>query len=141
MVYPRTHGETNKLGATALGSEGLSPYTRGNQFWYTFLDRFGRSIPVHTGKPPHPSRSRTTSRVYPRTHGETWTRIHVRSSRMGLSPYTRGNLFRLLFGICSRGSIPVHTGKPQINKMRICQKAVYPRTHGETQQRNPLHAV
>ena len=72
--------------------------------------------------------------VYPRTHGETITSPSEIWLRMGLSPYTRGNLTRRIsIGACPR-SIPVHTGKPTMGTGMPNADRVYPRTHGETNE-------
>ena len=131
-VYPRTHGET-KLGVgSTTGDGGLSPYTRGNLL-YRFIYRgpIG-SIPVHTGKPNPAYTSQDCSTVYPRTHGETFLLCKSSGFLQGLSPYTRGNPSRHFFNGISRGSIPVHTGKPLPIRGKGLGERVYPRTHGET---------
>ncbi len=93
-VYPRTHGETIVGQPITISIYGLSPYTRGN--------RHGRgqravhiwSIPVHTGKPLSATCNRRISHVYPRTHGETMVCRISLMAPPGLSPYTRGNLYK-----------------------------------------------
>ena len=72
VVYPRTHGETGNALGFQPGCPGLSPYTRGNPISSCTIRHNQRSIPVHTGKPAENTVSRGKSRVYPRTHGETF---------------------------------------------------------------------
>ena len=136
-VYPRTHGETLSEAVDANSRCGLSPYTRGNPVDGEISNILARSIPVHTGKPLILCLSSAISWVYPRTHGETTNIDNDTGSRLGLSPYTRGNL---IFTVCQRRiirSIPVHTGKPERLVRTQRDGRVYPRTHGETKSNSP----
>ena len=131
-VYPRTHGGTLIVSPVSVTSMGLSPYTRGNR-WQTMVEgQKERSIPVHTGEPARRVRTAAIIGVYPRTHGGTLIVSPVSVTSMGLSPYTRGNLgepFRLE---SHHGSIPVHTGEPNLLALIRLLSKVYPRTHGGT---------
>ena len=111
---------------------GLSPYTRGNRSSASSGVAQNGSIPVHTGKPKSRSKQPEIIGVYPRTHGETPFTPFCQNDKTGLSPYTRGNHFRLRRRITEIGSIPVHTGKPQACLIWRHFVKVYPRTHGET---------
>ena len=91
-----------------------------------------RSIPVHTGKPSEKSAWKKKTEVYPRTHGETMCILKQWHIPKGLSPYTRGNHSDDGHGEETGGSIPVHTGKPRIERLEPKPSKVYPRTHGET---------
>ena len=90
------------------------------------------SIPVHTGKPQQLALFAFFLWVYPRTHGETIVSANTTSYSKGLSPYTRGNRLLSFGGNFSKGSIPVHTGKPEKDAREKEVDWVYPRTHGET---------
>ena len=70
--------------------------------------------------------------VYPRTHGETYSKSRVMLFVRGLSPYTRGNLGSIANSANQLRSIPVHTGKPFQRQTCPMIRKVYPRTHGET---------
>ncbi len=70
-VYPRTHGETKTLNNISFGTQGLSPYTRGNLLLSRCTHPLVWSIPVHTGKPSRGRLRQNQPKVYPRTHGET----------------------------------------------------------------------
>ncbi len=70
--------------------------------------------------------------VYPRTHGETHDKANEREAKLGLSPYTRGNLLPTELPGPHIRSIPVHTGKPSETLSPSTVNSVYPRTHGET---------
>ena len=124
---------------------GLSPYTRGNPSLGTPPSAGTGSIPVHTGKPPHLAVARCHCRVYPRTHGETGIVDLPVLEGVGLSPYTRGNPGPSACQIQTKGSIPVHTGKPIEGLGFGTWEMVYPRTHGETSiwtsQPNPLEGL
>ena len=93
------------------------------------------SIPVHTGKPFLLRHGVALPRVYPRTHGETHLAICTCKDRRGLSPYTRGNHIGRTIKACRPGSIPVHTGKPGTPAKDKVSISVYPRTHGETNEK------
>ena len=93
-VYPRTHGETQFPYRIPCNLAGLSPHTRGNPAQSNECGQSKGSIPAHTGKPYAITSMFASFRVYPRTHGETvCDNIHVRFLS-GLSPHTRGNLYK-----------------------------------------------
>ena len=73
-----------------------------------------------------------SARVYPRTHGGTTCVSPKATSAAGLSPHTRGNPLRIVPSAVSHGSIPAHTGEPQIGPRWTDKCRVYPRTHGGT---------
>ena len=112
-VYPRTHGETGMFFPTSVSLAGLSPYTRGNHTKTPYPVVLTRSIPVHTGKPVCMVQLSIRDGVYPRTHGETRHSQAFKMHIKGLSPYTRGNHSEVKETLDSKGSIPVHTGKPR----------------------------
>ena len=137
MVYPRTHGETTAPGLFPIPGKGLSPYTRGNRYCPHPFWKLPGSIPVHTGKPRWEKEGVPKKTVYPRTHGETFSRKYLLPFLEGLSPYTRGNRAGTAVGNAGKGSIPVHTGKPACMASISVSSWVYPRTHGETHQTTP----
>ena len=135
-VYPRTHGETC-YGRTALReNRGLSPHTRGNQKHASIAARVVGSIPAHTGKPETRCAAPTTRRVYPRTHGETYGCQSLGFPKVGLSPHTRGNPSIIPPQVQGSRSIPAHTGKPNDHRRQAVCNRVYPRTHGETRDKD-----
>ena len=91
-----------------------------------------RSIPVHTGKPRSSRLAQALRKVYPRTHGETYSTCRFVGPCWGLSPYTRGNPAGGISPHSHQRSIPVHTGKPGQAGLHGIFFGVYPRTHGET---------
>ena len=140
-VYPRTHGETVVRRGCQGRHWGLSPYTRGNHNRRQRNRTVAGSIPVHTGKPTDDDGDTDTIEVYPRTHGETCALGFGPETLRGLSPYTRGNRTSIIHIETSRGSIPVHTGKPLHLREISLSIRVYPRTHGETfAKRTALHS-
>ena len=131
-VYPRAYGETSVRRALRRASAGLSPRIRGNRRTRRSAQRPSRSIPAHTGKPSRRRSRRWRDRVYPRAYGETGELRFVRGENPGLSPRIRGNHDRGLRGRTRLGSIPAHTGKPDLGLPAIVVNRVYPRAYGET---------
>ena len=74
-VYPRSCGETRFVEIERDCSKGLSPLVRGNPVKSTLASVFLRSIPARAGKPQTESLPRSRQRVYPRSCGETHTRL------------------------------------------------------------------
>ena len=70
-VYPRGHGESVKLAATAAVAAGLSPWARGIQLLKADAPEGQRSIPVGTGNPGYYRQQEARLGVYPRGHGES----------------------------------------------------------------------
>ena len=130
-VYPRTHGEADRIGNQFAARQGLSPHTRGShERQYQRIGRTG-SIPAHTGKPPGNPVGIRPYGVYPRTHGEAGRSARHLQARDGLSPHTRGSPSPSRGWKLSSGSIPAHTGKPGQTRGCCEVRTVYPRTHGE----------
>ena len=109
-VYPRTHGEHNRIPFHRFPGVGLSPYTRGTQIGRKLAAVSFGSIPVHTGNTGDTGMIGLEPRVYPRTHGEHIASIASAPNIPGLSPYTRGTPNEIAHQHGSWGSIPVHTG-------------------------------
>ena len=131
-VYPRTYGETLYSAVGVATAGGLSPHIRGNQLAFLWACGTIGSIPAHTGKPPMGSSRMLTSRVYPRTYGETAVKSAIGLLHRGLSPHIRGNRLWIHQRTNCYGSIPAHTGKPGYMAISECVDKVYPRTYGET---------
>ena len=138
-VYPRTHGEARRARNLLRMLGGLSPHTRGSRRDLPADAILGRSIPAHTGKPTCESRWPSTTRVYPRTHGEASGTITTISPSRGLSPHTRGSRSRRGRFPRPHRSIPAHTGKPSAGPASAGAGRVYPRTHGEAASQLRLH--
>ena len=130
-VYPRPHGEAVRDGGTGSFPTGLSPPTRGSPRPAPRASARSGSIPAHTGKPPTCPRRPTTSRVYPRPHGEAVAGSNGGAARVGLSPPTRGSPDPDHGRAGGAGSIPAHTGKPPRTGACGPLLEVYPRPHGE----------
>ena len=71
-----------------------------------------RSTPVHTGKPLAVQQPTAAAGVYPRAYGETSGVSSFAIRGWGLPPCIRGNHPVTRNNHFSRGSTPVHTGKP-----------------------------
>ena len=110
---------------------GLSPPTRGSRTGRAACRSDPGSIPAHTGKPKSRRRAPFGVAVYPRPHGEAAGKHHHRRDGEGLSPPTRGSLFRRGQGLGGERSIPAHTGKPWRRVPSTTPSTVYPRPHGE----------
>ena len=114
------------------GASGLSPPTRGNHAADFRLALRRRSIPAHAGEPILAFCARQNRGVYPRPRGGTLFVYVGDELRSGLSPPTRGNLYRWGLVHPRRGSIPAHAGEPRAGaRYPICVR-VYPRPRGGT---------
>ena len=91
-----------------------------------------RSIPAHAGEPKSSCRSDTSIRVYPRPRGGTETINDFLTSRLGLSPPTRGNPDAVSCKTIGDRSIPAHAGEPSRGELRLRFLSVYPRPRGGT---------
>jgi hypothetical protein len=111
-----------------------SPHTRGNHGASARPSPHKGSIPAHTGEPARRDSNARLVEVYPRTHGGTSRETTPRLPRGGLSPHTRGNRVGGGLRVLSHGSIPAHTGEPQLQASPGTVSQVYPRTHGGTSQ-------
>ena len=131
-VYPRTYGGTGIHPDPSTTHLGLSPHIRGNHcLQFSGLDRDG-SIPAHTGEPIRTGRRFYQPTVYPRTYGGTEAASWAIRIVKGLSPHIRGNRVSLLALLFLFGSIPAHTGEPDMRVNYGSDKRVYPRTYGGT---------
>ena len=135
-VYPRTRGETKAWEPYFYETEGLSPHARGNLRRYGLPSLGFGSIPARAGKPFRSSWSFPLYGVYPRTRGETLSPGAAAPDVQGLSPHARGNLRRRGAGTTRRGSIPARAGKPRDPRRARAAEWVYPRTRGETADRD-----
>ena len=130
-VYPRPHGEADRLKKLMIDAGGLSPPTRGSRpCEQRAAHRLG-SIPAHTGKPIPTATKLGTFRVYPRPHGEALEAVATTNADLGLSPPTRGSRRQDGERARLRRSIPAHTGKPRCVATARRMSWVYPRPHGE----------
>ena len=89
-VYPRGHGESALLTSSVRLSSGLSPWARGILVATRSTVDVTRSIPVGTGNPRGICGRSTSTRVYPRGHGESRHHATRFPSASGLSPWARG---------------------------------------------------
>ena len=80
----------------------------------------------------------SSSRVYPRTGGETDFMSRISYPFPGLSPHGRGNHIDLVDRLGHLGSIPARAGKPRSSSADRSTSRVYPRTGGETAKAAPL---
>ena len=135
MVYPRVGGETQRLHAGRLLSEGLSPRGRGNHRQVGDIHACPGSIPAWAGKPSLSSRSVTDSKVYPRVGGETFLADEQQFGTEGLSPRGRGNRRVTSYLTVAEWSIPAWAGKPLSHAVTTVITRVYPRVGGETYNR------
>ena len=131
-VHPRSRGATQLYNQQMQQAQGPSPLTRGNPDCFRGGDHRRGSIPAHAGQPlrlwvlPQPIW------VHPRSRGATASKMRLRSSRLGPSPLTRGNLVQP--GAPSRrpGSIPAHAGQPPRAQSVATRPRVHPRSRGAT---------
>ena len=70
--------------------------------------------------------------VYPRPRGGTRTPVNIRSTKLGLSPPTRGNPFAFSAQAMRSRSIPAHAGEPARERYKARRPEVYPRPRGGT---------
>ena len=96
------------------------------------VDIIRRSIPAHAGEPDAFGRKRGRRRVYPHPRGGTAFARPPRPRLRGLSPPTRGNPYRVLYGLVRKRSIPAHAGEPTTSHAARGRFAVYPRPRGGT---------
>ena len=139
-VYPRPRGGTQAGRFGFAVFRGLSPPTRGNPpaLHHHRLER--RSIPAHAGEPLERQGRGRHTRVYPRPRGGTRGREFVFNKELGLSPPTRGNLWRDDMDGRSAGSIPAHAGEPPMGVVNPYNDKVYPRPRGGTSPPFPARA-
>ena len=91
-----------------------------------------RSIPAHAGEPASGCRCAWRPTVYPRPRGGTGFGVAHCDRGYGLSPPTRGNLWKALISFSRRGSIPAHAGEPLEKQAKSGVEKVYPRPRGGT---------
>ena len=131
-VYPRPRGGTRRNRGCGLSLGGLSPPTRGN-LGRRFADNVMRgSIPAHAGEPTRDSALAYLGEVYPRPRGGTTIGSASVTAVQGLSPPTRGNLWRLGVYVPFQRSIPAHAGETPATRAAGVSTTVYPRPRGGT---------
>ena len=144
-VYPRPRGEAADTSGPRLSPTGLSPPTRGSRSSGPSVLLQRGSIPAHAGKPDSVALSSRYPPVYPRPRGEAPYRVLSCECGDGLSPPTRGSLFRPRASDLRLGSIPAHAGKPAWACPHRAPSAVYPRPRGEaafdTSRPGPSHGL
>ena len=131
-VYPRPRGGTDLLQGCPAFAGGLSPPTRGNPEARGDGQVRNGSIPAHAGEPGTQRNGGVAERVYPRPRGGTKTFAAGCTSRIGLSPPTRGNLERQPRLLSEIRSIPAHAGEPAPMRNLHPNLQVYPRPRGGT---------
>ena len=131
-VYPRPRGGTDGRLHAQLAWRGLSPPTRGNRQVVGYGASAGRSIPAHAGEPLAWNGERARPRVYPRPRGGTIAATNAARIGFGLSPPTRGNLWRSAARLKRERSIPAHAGEPARDSQERRPPRVYPRPRGGT---------
>ena len=131
-VYPRPRGGTTRRSISSRRIVGLSPPTRGNLRFYSYLNFFQWSIPAHAGEPTQPSMSARRRGVYPRPRGGTTFKWYSRHRVWGLSPPTRGNRLDQRQRLSCARSIPAHAGEPDSPRIGGGWRRVYPRPRGGT---------
>ena len=90
-VYPRVRGEAWSSPSRRKTKSGLSPRPRGSPLRDDLGVGHDGSIPASAGKPRAPTRTATTSRVYPRVRGEAFPIGSLKRHSAGLSPRPRGS--------------------------------------------------
>ena len=90
-----------------------------------------RSIPACAGEPATSLRLIRPPSVYPRVCGGTYSILHKRGHRRGLSPRVRGNPVGGAGGNGQMRSIPACAGEPELAARRYLRLGVYPACAGE----------
>ena len=93
-AYPRSRGGTRHGDVLKAIREGLSPLTRGNLDHVIPMQGEMGPIPAHAGEPGGMIDFPALIRAYPRSRGGTLTDTGEAIHGLGLSPLTRGNLYR-----------------------------------------------
>ena len=131
-AYPRSRGGTLGRRLRRLLAQGLSPLTRGNRRVVVEIQPVLGPIPAHAGEPTVSGKSASWSRAYPRSRGGTHGDRADFLTQQGLSPLTRGNLFKCCFVHGVRGPIPAHAGEPLSGPSPSVTLWAYPRSRGGT---------
>ena len=88
------------------------------------------SIPAYAGEPDCQTGIARNGRVYPRVRGGAIAAGAVGILCLGLSPRTRGSLWRYSAAASRIGSIPAYAGEPVSLSLTPPQRGVYPRVRG-----------
>ncbi len=130
-VYPRGHGDLNKLILRTGTNDGLPPRTRGSPLGSGRLADRDRSTPADTGISSGRSPRPGASTVYPRGHGDLFAPGTPRCASLGLPPRTRGSRRSGLNRPVKGRSTPADTGISAGTATSGGVPAVYPRGHGD----------
>ena len=125
-VYPRVCGGTHMAIGRDLVRMGLSPRVRGNRQARKHPGDPARSIPACAGEPRQALMKGTSTTVYPRVCGGTFTAPGDTVLDPGLSPRVRGNLPKRCPRKSQRRSIPACAGEPSTSFADLYQDTVYP---------------
>ena len=93
-VYPRIRGGSPDLTMVHVNKGSLSPPTRGIPAAKTASSMSARSIPAYAGDPASAPARSGLGTVYPRLRGGSATPESLAAGAKGLSPPTRGILYR-----------------------------------------------
>ena len=111
-VYPRVCGGTTASRSIRNRIMGLSPRVRGNLLELPTVSLPRGSIPACAGEPLSRHSTDSSSGVYPRVCGGTWSATVSMAYARGLSPRVRGNLKLSVALFTIFGSIPACAGEP-----------------------------
>ena len=131
-VYPRVCGGTTVFRRRPESVRGLSPRVRGNRPRQRRSRYSRRSIPACAGEPlTHYATSHKLT-VYPRVCGGTNSMASSPTTKTGLSPRVRGNLWSPSWQEWQLRSIPACAGEPCAGIDGCTRGKVYPRVCGGT---------
>ena len=129
-VHPRTCGGNVVAGGRDTTGQGPSPHVRGKLSVRTSVPTSSGSIPARAGETRNTTKSEASSRIHPRTCGETGYGVSTGVAFFGPSPHVRGKHTRLRRQGAVAGSIPARAGETRSCRPRFVGEPVHPRTCG-----------
>ena len=132
-LIPAHAGKTRVKLMTAC-AHAAHPRSRGeNKLKWHPSDTKRGLIPAHAGKTIPTNRRQYLSGAHPRSRGENRTTQAHSQHYSGSSPLTRGKHPRCARCRPSRGLIPAHAGKTDIESLEGFTNGAHPRSRGENQ--------
>ena len=113
-----------------IGSQGLSPRTRGKPPIIRYHSTPSGPIPANAGETPRCQIAYSCVRAYPRERGGNMRHYGGLPMTWGLSPRTRGKLKPVLRSSITLGPIPANAGETITNATMFHALRAYPRERG-----------
>ncbi len=129
-AYPRIRGGNLPVQAKRKSAQGLSPHTRGKHTSAVLTDYKDGPIPAYAGETPRFTSNSKNERAYPRIRGGNSVDRASRTSEKGLSPHTRGKLFKIARDFKGAGPIPAYAGETVVLIHSFLMLRAYPRIRG-----------